>query len=157
MRKILTVICIVMLGILCLINYAMPADAAKKTAKKPKIDEAQLEQMTQKVDTLTKKYYTRELFSPEDCENLIGIKLELDTIMNTMQEPVYAPVYFKLGTLFKLRNMNPEAIDCFKTVLENFQDTAYGPKSREILAEMGVEIKESEPVLDEEEEEEEYY
>ena len=39
-----------------------------------------------------------------------------------------------------LRNMNAEAIDCYKTVLENFSDTALAPKARAALLELGVEV-----------------
>ncbi len=159
MRKIITLICLVMFSVLCVINYAMPADAARKNTKDkkeaPKVDEAQLNEMTQKIDLLTRKYYTRELYSPEDSDNLINLKLQLDAIMNTTPEPVYAPLYYKLGTLYKLRGMRAECIDCLKTVIENFSDTAYGPKSREILTEMGIVIKEPEQLMDSEEEEEE--
>ena len=84
-----------MFGILCIINYAMPADAAKKETKEkkekqeaPKVDEEQLKNMDQKIDLLTRKFYTRELYSPEDSDNLINLKLKLDTIMNTTPEPV---------------------------------------------------------------------
>lgn len=153
MKRIITLILLVIFGVLCLINYAMPADAAKKSSKKPKVDEAQVQEMTQKVDALTRKYYTRELYSPEDSDSLIHLKLQLDELMNVSTEPVYAPIYYKLGTLYKLRGMKAESIDSLKTVLENFSDTAYGPKAREVLTEMGVEIKEPEKFLEDEEEE----
>ena len=159
MRKIITLICLVMFAILCIINYTMPADAAKKNTKEkqeaPKVDEEQLKSMDQKIDLLTRKFYTRELYSPEDSDNLINLKLQLDTIMNTTPEPVYAPLYYKLGNLYKLRGMKAECVDCLKTVIENFSDTAYGPKAREVLSEMGITIKEPEPLLGEDEEEEE--
>ena len=148
-----------MFAMLCIINYTMPADAAKKSAKEkqeaPKVDEEQLKDMTQKIDLLTRKYYTRELYSPEDCDNLINLKLQLDSIMNTTPEPVYAPLYYKLGSLYKLRGMKAECVDCLKTVIENFSDTAYGPKAREVLTEMGIQIKEPEPLLGEDEDDEE--
>ena len=151
-----------MFGMLCIINYAMPADAAKKETKEkkekqeaPKVDEEQLKNMDQKIDLLTRKFYTRELYSPEDSDNLINLKLQLDTIMNTTPEPVYAPLYYKLGNLYKLRGMKAECVDCLKTVIENFSDTAYGPKAREVLSEMGITIKEPEPLLGEDEEDEE--
>ena len=49
-----------------------------------------------------------------------------------------------------------EAIVCYQTILENFYDTAYGPKAKDILTQMGVEIKvptaaEAEDDFDEEE------
>lgn len=151
MRKIVTLICLVMFGVLCLINYTMPADAAKK-AKKTKVDEAQVQQMQEKVDLLTRKYYTRELYSPADSDNLINLKLQLDELMDASPEPVYAPIYYKLGKLFQLRGMKAEAIDSLKTIIENFSDTAYSPKATEALKEMGVVIKEAEPQLGEDEE-----
>ena len=46
-----------------------------------------------------------------------------------------------------------DAIVCYQTILENFSETAYGPKSRDILAEMGIEVKlpsQNEEELDEE-------
>ena len=148
-----------MFAMLCIINYTMPADAARKNTKEkqeaPKVDEEQLKNLTQKIDLLTRKYYTRELYSPQDSDDLINIKLQLDEIMNTTPEPVYAPLYYKLGSLYKLRGMKAECVDCLKTVIENFSDTAYGPKAREVLTEMGITIKEPEPLLGEDEEDEE--
>ena len=47
----------------------------------------------------------------------------------------------KLGNIFRLRGVEKDAISCYQTILENFSDTAYGPKARDILTEMGVEIK----------------
>ena len=148
-----------MFAMLCIINYTMPADAARKNTKEkqeaPKVDEEQLKNLTQKIDLLTRKYYTRELYSPQDSDDLINIKLQLDEIMNTTPEPVYAPLYYKLGSLYKLRGMKAECVDCLKTVIENFSDTAYGPKAREVLTEMGITIKEPKPLLGEDEEDEE--
>lgn len=140
MRKIITIFCLVVFGVLCLVNHSMPANAAKK-AKKNKVDEAAVTKMNENVDLLTRKYYTRELYSPADSDMLINLKLQLDNLMDTAAEPVYAPIYYKLGNLFKLRGMKNEAISCHKTILENFSDTAYSPKSIEALKAMGVEIE----------------
>ena len=52
--------------------------------------------------------------------------------------------------------MQPEAIDSYQTILENFQDTVYAPKARKILTDMGVEIKESLVMEDELSEDEEF-
>ena len=62
-------------------------------------------------------------------------------------------MYFKAGNVYKLRNMTPEAIDCYQTILENFSDTALAPKARAALAELGVEV--TAPTLSEETESEE--
>ena len=53
--------------------------------------------------------------------------------------------------------MQPEAIDSYQTILENFQDTVYAPKARKILTDMGVEIKENIALEEEFEEEEEEF
>ena len=49
--------------------------------------------------------------------------------------------------------MKAEAIDCYKTILENFSDTALAPKATAALLEMGVEV--TAPSNDSEEEEDE--
>ena len=40
-----------------------------------------------------------------------------------------------------MRGEEKDAIVCYQTILENFSETAYGPKSRDILMDMGIEIK----------------
>ena len=152
MKKIITLICLIFFGTLCLINHTLPADAAKKT--KSKISEATINELNEGVDKLTRKYYTRELYSPQDSDDLINLKLKLDNHLNTSPEPVWAPIYYKLGVLYNLRGMKNESISCHKTILENFGDTAFAPKAREALLDMGVEIKEEEPINEEELEEE---
>ena len=154
MRKIITLICLVVFGVLCFINHTLPADAAKKT--KSKVNTAQVQKLNDDVDLLTRKYYTRELYSPQDSDSLINLKLQLDNLMNEASEPVYAPIYYKLGNLYKLRGMKKEAIDSLKTILENFSDTAYAPKAREVLLELGVEIQEDTSTFPEDEEDEDY-
>ena len=61
--------------------------------------------------------------------------------MDILSEASFAPLYYKLGNIFRLRGAEKDAISCYQTILENFSDTAYGPKARDILTEMGVEIK----------------
>ena len=51
-----------------------------------------------------------------------------------------APLYYKAGNVYKLRDMKTEAIDCYKTILENFSDTALAPKARLALEELGVTV-----------------
>ena len=51
-----------------------------------------------------------------------------------------APLYYKAGNVYKLRNMNTEAIECYQTILENFSDTALAPKARAALESLGVTV-----------------
>lgn len=126
-----------------LISVSLPADAKKASRSKGALTEKQVEEINTTVTNLTKKMYTRELFSPKDSEDMIFSKIQLDMQMDVAPEPNLAPIYFRLGNLMKLREMKPEAIECYQTVLENFSDTAYAPKARAELKNMGVEIKEN--------------
>lgn len=47
-------------------------------------------------------------------------------------------MYFKAGNVYKLRDMKPEAIECYQAILENFGDTALAPKARAALEQLGV-------------------
>lgn len=126
----------------------MPADAAKSSSKKNiGLNEKQIAEIAESVDGLTKKIYTRELFSPQDSEKLVSTKLLLDSQMDIMPNPAYAPIYYRLGNVYRLRGMRPDAIDCYQTILENFSDTAYAPKARKELKDLGIVIKEA-PVDD---------
>ena len=51
-----------------------------------------------------------------------------------------APLYYKAGNVYKLRDMKPEAIECYQTILENFSDTALAPKARTALESLGVTV-----------------
>lgn len=140
MKKVLTAIIPVILLLFFALNQALPADAAKN-AKKKGVSQEFLDEYTENIDNLTKKIYERELYTPEDANKLIGLKLKLDEQMDILSEASFAPLYFKIGNIFRLRGEEKDAINCYQTILENFSDTAYGPKSRDILTEMGVEIK----------------
>jgi len=146
----LLVIFVCIIG-LCL-NQVLPADAAKKSGKKKGLPPDVIEEITKNVDDLTKKIYERELYTPEDANMLIGIKLQLDEQMDALPEASFAPIYFKIGNIYKMRGEDKDAINCYQTVLENFAQTAYGPKSKDILESMGIEIKT--PVKQESDEEE---
>ena len=150
MRQTLSVLIPLMLIIALVLNQVLPADAAKKNVKKKGISQEVLQDYTTRVNNLTKKVYERELFTPEDSKGLIELKLQLDEQMDTLPESTLAPIYFKLGNIYKLRGSEKEAIVCYQTILENFSDTAYGPKARDILTQMGVEIRL--PVEEEDEE-----
>lgn len=128
---------------------SLDVSAAKKAGK---ISKEEVQEMSDSIDNLTKKIYGRALLSPQDNETLIGIKIKLDNSMLVATASELAPLYYKAGNIYKLRGMNPEAIDCYQTILENFSDTALAPKARAALESLGVTI--SAPKADEENAEE---
>ncbi|MBQ8848127.1 MAG: hypothetical protein IJ003_04205 [Candidatus Gastranaerophilales bacterium] len=153
MRQILSILVPLMLMVALILNQALPADAAKKAVKKKGMPQEEVTQLNTDVDNLVKKLYERELYTPEDTKNLVSLKLKLDGQMDIMPEASFAPIYFKIGNIYRLRGEEKDAIVCYQTILENFSETAYGPKSRDILAEMGIEVKlpsQNEEELDEE-------
>lgn len=154
MKNALAIFIPILLALALILNQALPADAAKgaTNAKKKGVSQEIITDITTKVDNLTKKIYERELYTPEDSKQLITLKLQLDEQMDILSEASFAPLYYKLGNIYRLRGMEKDAIVCYQTILENFSETAYGPKSRDILTEMGVEIKI--PILEDEEDEE---
>ena len=99
-----------------------------------------IDAMAAQVDDLTKKVYAHALLSPQDNSNLVGIKIKLDNQMLLEPDPALAPLYYKVGCMYKLREMTNEATECFQTVLENFGDTALAPKSYQALKDMGVDV-----------------
>lgn len=150
MKQFISFLVLFLLTIALVLNQVLPADAAK-TAKKRGISQEELDEISTSADVLMKKLYERELYTPEDSKSLIALKLKLDNRMDILPEASFAPIYYKLGTIFKMRGLDKEAINCFQTVLENFVDTAYGPKSRDVLASMGIEVKLPEDSSEEEE------
>lgn len=112
-----------------------------KKSKKTGISDADMTTMSTTVENLTKKMYANGLFSPEDNEKLIDIKLKLDDQMLAAPDPSLAPLYYKIAVLYKSRDMKDEAIDCFQTILENFASTALAPKAAAQLKLMGVAVK----------------
>ena len=124
-------------ALLLITAISLDVSAAKKSAKLSKEDIAS---MSETIDKLTQKIYGRALLSPADNEELIGIKIKLDNQMLMASNPSLAPLYFKAGNIYKLRDMKPEAIECYQTILENFADTALAPKAKAALEQMGVEV-----------------
>lgn len=120
--------------------FTFESTDAKKSSKSG-ISEEDMTKMSTTVDTLTKKMYGNGLFSPEDNENLIDIKIKLDNQMLVAPDPSLAPLYYRIGILYKSREMKDESIECFQTILENFADTALAPKAAAQLKIMGVEVK----------------
>ena len=127
----------VIVCLLLITAVSLDVSAAKKSSKLSKEDIAQ---MSETIDKLTQKIYGRTLLSPQDNEELIGIKIRLDNQMLMASNPTLAPLYYKAGNIYKLRDMKPEAIECYQTILENFSDTALAPKARAALEQMGVQI-----------------
>lgn len=133
---------LVLLFIAGLIGIAFNFDSVEaKKSKKGGISEEEMTAMSATVDNLTKKMYGNGLFSPEDNENLIDVKIKLDNQMLVTPDPSLAPLYYKIAILYKSRDMKDESIECFQTILENFADTALAPKAAAQLKAMGVEVK----------------
>ncbi len=147
MKKLLT---IALAGLFVIIAFTMDASAAKKSSKK--LAPEAVEEMTATIDNLTKKVYGHALLSPEDNQNLIEIKIKLDNQMLVATDTSLAPLYYKAGYLYKMRDMNQEAVECFQTILENFADTALAPKARTSLRAMGIQVADPVKVSDEDEE-----
>ena len=127
----------ILAGFLLLSAISLDVSAAKKSSK---LSKEAITEMSETIDKLTQKIYGRALLSPQDNESLIGIKIKLDNQMLVSSSTELAPLYYKAGNVYKLRDMNPEAIECYQTILENFSDTALAPKARAALEELGVTV-----------------
>jgi len=138
----------IIISILLVFAISVDVSAAKKTAKLSKEDIAT---MSDTIDNLTQKIYGKALLSPQDNEDLIGIKIKLDNQMLMASNPSLAPLYYKAGNIYRLRDMKDEAVECYQTILENFSETALAPKAKTALEQMGIEVKA--PVQTEEQEE----
>lgn len=135
-------IILTLIGVVFASIFAIDAQAARKSKAKSKISKEFLEQTETEIDRLTTKIYGRALLSPQDNESIITIKIKLDNQMIQGSAPELAPLYYKTGNILKMRNLNKDAIECYQTVLENFAGTAFAPKAKTALQEMGVEVKE---------------
>ncbi len=127
----------VLVGFLLLSAISLDVSAAKKSSK---LSKEAITEMSDSIDKLTAKIYGRALLSPQDNETLIGIKIKLDNQMLVSSSTELAPLYYKAGNVYKLREMKPEAIECYQTILENFSDTALAPKARAALEQLGVTV-----------------
>lgn len=112
-----------------------------KKSKKAGISAEEVTNMSNTVDSLTRKMYGNGLFSPQDNQNLIEIKIKLDNQMLVSPDVSLAPLYYKAAILYKSRDMKNEAVDCFQTILENFADTAFAPKAAAQLKSLGIAVK----------------
>lgn len=140
----------ILIGFFVLSAVSLDVSAAKKSSK---LSKEAVQEMSDNIDNITKKIYARALLSPKDNETIIGIKIQLDNQMLVATASELAPLYYKVGNVYKLRNMNSEAIECYQTILENFSDTALAPKARTALADLGIEV--TAPAVTEESENEE--
>ena len=138
-------------GFLLLSAISLDVSAAKKAGK---VSKEEVQQMSDDLDNITRKIYGRALLSPKDNETLIGIKIKLDNSMLVATASELAPLYYKAGNVYKLRDMKSEAIDCYQTILENFSDTALAPKARQALGELGVTVEAPKAENEESEEDE---
>ena len=127
----------ILVGFLLLSAISLDVSAAKKSSK---LSKEVIAEMSDDIDRLTQKIYGRALLSPQDNETLIGIKIKLDNQMLVATTTELAPLYYKAGNIYKLRDMKPEAIECYQTILENFSDTALAPKARVALESLGVTV-----------------
>ena len=140
-----------LLGILLISAFGIDAYAAKKSGKS-KLNKENIQLMSDEIDRLTRKVYGKALLSPSDNESLIDVKIKLDNQMLMTPDVSLAPLYYKAGVIYKLREMENEAIECFQTILENFSDTALAPKARAELKAMGVEVQEVKATTEDSEE-----
>ena len=157
MKKIISLL-LTLIFVFSLFILDKPVEAAKKKSKKitKNMTNEKFEKINQTIDYLTKKVYAKSLFSPQENEEMIGIKIKLDNELLITQEPSLSQLYYKVGNLYKLRGLKSQAIDCYQVILENFIDTPFAIKSQRELDNMGVKIQlPSENVTNEENEEEE--
>ena len=101
MKQTLSVLIPLMLLVALILNQALPADAAKKASKKKGVSQEVIDNLTTQVNTLTQKIYERELYTPEDSKTLITLKLELDEHMDALPEASFAPLYYKIGNIYR--------------------------------------------------------
>ncbi len=137
MERVKKIFLTLVVGFLLLSAISLDVSAAKKSSK---LSKEAIAEMSDSIDKLTQKIYGRALLSPQDNETLIGIKIKLDNQMLMSSSTELAPLYYKAGNVYKLRDMKPEAIECYQTILENFSDTALAPKAKAALESLGVTV-----------------
>ena len=137
MERVKKIFLTLVVGFLLLSAISLDVSAAKKSSK---LSKEAIAEMSDTIDKLTQKIYGRALLSPQDNETLIGIKIKLDNQMLMSSSTELAPLYYKAGNVYKLRDMKPEAIECYQTILENFSDTALAPKAKSALESLGITV-----------------
>lgn len=157
MKKIISLL-LTLIFVFGLFVLERPVEAAKKSSKKAAkgMTAEEYEKINQTIDHLTKKVYAKSLFSPEENEEMIGVKIKLDNELLITQEPSLSQLYYKVGNLYRMRGLKTAAIDCYQVILENFVDTPFATKSQRELENMGVKIElPTQEATNEENEEEE--
>ncbi len=142
MKKIISLL-LTLIFVFGLFVLDKPVEAAKKNSKRAAkgMTSEEFDKLNQTIDYLTKKVYAKALFSPQENEEMIGIKIKLDNELLISQEPSLSQLYFKVGNLYRLRGLKNVAIECYQVILENFVDTPFAIKSQRELENMGVKIK----------------
>lgn len=138
MKKLFALVILILFLMTSSRSYTTFAASKKKGGG---ITEEQITKINADILRLNKKIAAHGLFAPSDNEALVDIKMTLDTVMLSAPDPTFAPIYYNLGVIYEKRKMKDDAIECFQTILENFGDTALGPKARNELTKMGVTIK----------------
>ncbi|MEI7473813.1 MAG: hypothetical protein WCK67_03460 [bacterium] len=131
---------ILFIFLISLIMFASTADIS--SAKKSKgMTDAQITELTTTINDLTQKVYSASLFSPQENNKLVDIKMKLDAaIAIDSSNPAYPMLYYKTGILYKAREYKDDAADCFQTIIDLFGDTPYAAKAMTELKKMGVKV-----------------
>lgn len=140
-KALLKLLCVSIVVFICSIFMVSPHSADAKKGKK-KMTEEEITAITNTVNTLTKKVYSGGLFSPQDNDSLIDVKIKVDDAF--MVNPTsldFAQLYYKLGRIELEREYRDDAIECFQSVLDNYSDSPYASKALNELKKMGVKIQ----------------
>ncbi len=112
----------------------------KKDDKPAGISEAEVKKINESISSLTKKIYALALFSPEDNEKLVELKFKLDDAMEASDHnPALAKLYYNAGYIYRKREYNELAVQCFQSVLMNFPQSTYAKRAKFELKHLGIE------------------
>ncbi|HSA05615.1 MAG TPA: hypothetical protein P5556_00390 [Candidatus Gastranaerophilales bacterium] len=140
-KKILFNIIFLIIAVFQFAVFCEPLEAAKKAKG---LDEEQVKKIEENIDILTKKIHAYSLFSPEDSDILVEIKSQLNSIADTnLKDPLYAKLFYNAAFLFKEREYNQDAIQCFNVVIKNFPETVYSNRALSELKKLGVNLEEA--------------
>lgn len=99
---------------------AQKNESGEKQATQTAINEG-IEEANKSISNLTKKIYAISLFSPEDNDELIGLKLNLYNLWtkNPTNRELAKPM-LETALILKSREMYDEAIEFLNIIIENF-------------------------------------
>jgi hypothetical protein len=105
---------------LSIVTAQRSSNIEQKQATESELNEG-IEDTQKIIKELTLKIYSASLFSPEDNDKLIGLKLKLYDLWskNPTNRELAKPMYETAGILNK-REMKEEAIELLNIVIENF-------------------------------------